>query len=85
MGKSRNRSRSEVEALRGEVRRLKAELKFYKRRSHIEHTIIDEEPVENVHTSKCPECADGILIEYDWRFVVVKKCDQCEYQLRKKK
>jgi hypothetical protein len=85
LGKSRNKSRSEVEALRGQVRQLKAELKYYKRRSHIENTIIDEEPVENVNTTKCPNCHDGVLVEYDWRFVLVKKCTDCDFQVRKKK
>lgn len=85
MGRSRNKSRSEVEALRGEVRRLKAELKYYKRRDHIEHIIVDEEPVEIVNATKCPNCHNGILIDYDWRFVLVKKCSSCDYQIRKKK
>ncbi len=85
MSKSRNKSRSEVEALRGEVRRLKAELKYYKRRSHIENSIIDDEPVDIVDATKCPECRTGVLVDYDWKFVLVKKCSECDYKITKKK
>ena len=85
MGKSRNRGRSEVETLRGEIRQLKKELKYYRRRAHIERTIVDEAPVERVNTTQCPECKSGILISYDFKFVILDKCSECEYQLRKKK
>lgn len=90
MGKTRNRSKSEVEYLRGENRRLKAELKYYKRRSHIENSIIDdvidEAPLENVKPlDACPECGKGILVEYDFKFATLKKCTDCGHEERKRK
>jgi hypothetical protein len=84
LGRSRGRGKSEIENLRGEVRQLKKELKYYRRRAHIETTIVDEAPVENVNARQCPECG-GVLIEYDFRFILLDKCSECEYQLRKKK
>lgn len=85
MGKSRGRGRSEVETLRGQIRQLQKELKYYRQRAHIEHSIIDEEPVEITDATKCPNCHNGVLVEYDWRFVVVKKCSSCDHQIRKRK
>ena len=89
MGKSKNRSKSEVEYLRGEVRRLKAELKYYKRRSHIETGIIDEvieeAPIKDISVSNtCPDCGKGVLQEIDLHFLIVKKCDHCDYKETKK-
>jgi hypothetical protein len=85
MGKSRNKGRSEVETLRGEIRQLKKELKYYRRRAHIETTIIDEAPIERVFTAQCPECKSGVLISYDFKYVILDKCSECEYQIKKKK
>lgn len=90
VGKTRNRSKSEVEFLRGENRRLKAELKYYKRRAHIENSIIDdvieEAPLENVRPlDQCPNCGKGLMIEYDFKFATLKKCDSCGHEERKRK
>lgn len=66
MGRSRGRGKSEVENLRGQVRQLQKELKYYRKRAHIETTIVDEMPVEEVTATKCPNCPEGVLISYDF-------------------
>lgn len=89
MSKSRNKTRSEVEHLRGQVRQLKAELKYYKRREHISNADTDDldyDDVQDITAAKpCPKCGKGILIEYDFKYVLLMKCDHCEYSERKKK
>jgi len=84
MGRSRNRGKSEIESLKGQIRSLQKELKYYRRRAHIENSIIDEQPVENINARQCPSCG-GLLVEYDFKFILLDKCSDCEYQLRKKK
>ncbi len=84
MGRSRGRGKSEVENLRGQVRSLQKELKYYRKRAHIETTIIDEEEPLEVEGKQCPECK-GLVVSYDFRFIMLDKCSECEYQLRKKK
>lgn len=88
MSKSRNKSRSEVEALRGEVRQLKKELKFLRRRSHIENSIIDDviedSDLEVVDSEPCPSCGKGVLIVYDFIYALLKKCS-CGFEIKKRK
>ncbi len=88
MGKSRNRGKSEVESLRGEVRSLKKELKYYKRRSHIENSIIDDviddAELDIVDTEPCPSCGKGVLVTYDFVYATLKKC-QCGFEVKKRK
>jgi hypothetical protein len=88
MGKSRNRGKSEIESLRGEVRALKKELKYYKRRSHIENSIIDdvidEAELDIVDAEVCPSCHENVLIEYDFVFALLRKCS-CGYEEKRKK
>lgn len=88
MGKSRGRGKSEVESLRGEIRSLKKELKYFKRRSHIENSIIDDviddSELDFVDTEPCPACGKGVLITYDFVYAVLKKC-QCGFEQKKRK
>jgi hypothetical protein len=88
MGKSRGRGKSEVESLRGEIRQLKKELKYYKRRSHIENSIIDDviedSDLEIVNTSDCPSCGKGVLVEYDFIYATLQKC-ACGFEIKKRK
>lgn len=80
MGKSRNRGKSEVESLRGEIRQLKKELKYYRRRAHIENSIVDDLPVENVEVTQCPECQSKKLRILDLKYIIMEVCDECEYK-----
>lgn len=89
MSKSKNKTRSEIEHLRGQIRALKAELKYYKKREHIYDAgpidDFDYDDVQDINASQCPKCGKGILIEYDFKFATLKKCDHCEYDERKSK
>lgn len=86
MGKSRNRGRSEVEALKGEIRSLKKQLKYLQKRQHIFEQPIEEE-IEEVQEVKADQCVcGGLVIEYDFVRGVLKKCDSCDFrEFRKKK
>lgn len=88
MGRSRNRGKSEVESLRGEIRQLKKELKYFKRRSHIENSIIDDviddSNLEVINTSECHHCGKGVLVEYDFVYAILRKC-ACGYEEKKRK
>jgi len=90
MGKTRNKSRSELEFLRGEVRKLRAELKYYKRREHIVPDEVDEDldydDVQDiVKVRQCPVCKHGCLIDYDFYRAILTKCDSCGFQKTQKK
>lgn len=89
MAKSKNKNRSEVEYLRGRVRQLEAELKYYRRRDHLMEApleeIIDQHEIEEINASQCPRCKRGILTEFDFKFAILKKCGNCEYEERQGK
>ncbi len=88
MSKSKNKSRSELEHLRGQIRQLKAELKFLRRRSHIENSIIDDviedSDLEVVDTEPCPSCGKGVLVTYDFVYATLRKC-ACGYEEKRRK
>lgn len=83
MSRTRNRNHNEIEHLRGEIRKLRAQLKYYKKRDHLNDppTIVEEEPTGE----PCPDCGKGILMEYDFKYAILKKCDHCPYEQRKRK
>lgn len=87
MSKSRNKSKSEVEHLRGEIRRLKAELKYCKRCMEQDVDDIDYDDAAPVEPIKdlCPECGKGIMVEHDFKFATLKKCSVCGHEERRKK
>jgi hypothetical protein len=88
MSKSRGRSKTEIEHLRGQIRQLKSELKYYKRRSHIENLIIDDviddAELDIVETELCPSCCKNILVTYDFVYAVLRKCS-CGYEEKRRK
>lgn len=89
MGKSRSKSRSEVEYLKGRIRKLEAELKYFKKREHLYdnqpfENLIQDNELEEVDASQCPRCKKGVLVSYDLKFIQLKKCDSCEYEKREK-
>jgi hypothetical protein len=79
MGKSKRKGSSEVEFLRGEVRRLKSELKYYKRRNNVEEP---EPPINNMNY--CEMCGKGILATWDFRFLRLHRCTLCGHEVREK-
>lgn len=87
MGKSRNRGRSEVEFLRGKIRKLESQLKYYKKREHFFEAPIEDiiEEIDGIDVNQCPSCKNGIVVEYDFIWATLQKCTHCDYELRKKK
>lgn len=92
MSKTRNKHGSETEFLRGEVKRLKAEnrrlkrqVKHYERKNyHFENVI--EEAIDEIRErpDACPECGKGNMIVYDFKHLVVSRCDVCDHQTKYK-
>lgn len=89
MGKSRGRGKSEVENLRGEIRQLKKQVKYFKRRSHIENAIlddvIDDSDLQITNTVQCQECGKGLIIDYDFVYATLRKCNHCDFEEKKRK
>ncbi len=89
MGKSKNKNHSEVEFLRGQVRKLASELKYYKKRAHIVESTIDdaieENELYNINAKQCPRCGKGNLIELDFYFATLSRCDHCSFEKREGK
>ena len=85
MGKSKNKNGSEVSYLKGKIRQLEAEVKFLKRHQHITtEDLTEQEEVLEVEVDKCPKCS-GILVSYDYNFIILSKCGKCSFEKRQKK
>lgn len=87
VGKSKNKNRSEVEYLRGRIRKLESQLKFYKQREHFFEAPTEEinEEVEDIKADQCPNCKRGVVTHYDFRFAILSKCSNCDFEQRTKK
>lgn len=86
MSKSKKKTHSEIEHLRGQVKKLKSENKQLKRRLKnfekrpvvdLEDLVHDVEIIEEMN--QCPSCEKGILEIHDFVHVKLEKCNQCEY------
>lgn len=98
MSKTRNKSGSEVEHLRGEIRRLKSQVRYYKKRcnelsrrqnffQNIDPDIDAEEEYEEKNDiERCPSlsCGKGTIYEVDLGRIVVAKCDVCDWKETRK-
>lgn len=83
MAKSKNKTRSENEHLRGEIRRLRAELKRHKKK----HNIEDDEPeLEKIPDPRdvCPSCGKGTWRFVDLKHVIYKICELCGFKVKVK-
>jgi predicted nuclease with TOPRIM domain len=94
LGKVKNKTHSEVEELRGVVKKLKKENSQLKRQLRsankyqhqyedvIENNILEENPEEIVEKiAYCPECHKGrlkLVLSLDIRQVY--ECDQCDFR-----
>lgn len=93
MSKTRNKSHSELEYLRGrvkklesELRRCKKQLKHFERRTHHYEGLVDDISDEiSEKREVCQECGKGTMVVYDFKFVKVTKCDTCDFQLKRKR
>lgn len=87
MSKSKNKSRSEVEYLRGKIRKLESQLKYHRQREHFFEAPIEDinEEVEEITADQCPKCKRGVVTTYDFTFATLSKCSNCDYEIRQKK
>ncbi len=92
MAKTKNKSHSELEHLRGENKRLRSEnrqlrreVNQLKKEAHFYEHIVEEE-VEDVKIKRnnCPECGKGVLQELDLTHVIITRCDTCGYKKSRK-
>lgn len=88
MSKTKQKERSEVEYLRGKVkklestnRRLRKELRSLKKRAHMYEDIV-EDVATSVEESKdiCTECGKGEITVHDFVHIIVKSCDTCGHK-----
>ena len=92
MAKTKNKSHSEVEHLRGENKKLKSENRQLKRRlsqlvkeAHFYENIVEEETEDiKIKRNTCKLCGKGILEELDLTHIVVVRCDTCDFRESKK-
>ena len=89
MSKTKQRTHSEVEYLRGQIKKLKSEKRSLERRnkelerkSHFYEEVMDETVEEVDFKNSCPNCKSGQVIEYNFVHLIVQKCDKCDYQKR---
>lgn len=83
MAKSKNKSRSEAEYLRGEIRKLKRQLRECQKIKNIE--LFEDAPVEDLSVSACQNCGKGIVTELDLGFIIIRKCETCGDRKTEKK
>ena len=78
--KKKDKGHRELEELRGENRRLRKLLKYYKRRQNKEEPAEEEE----MDLDKCPECGKGEILATDFKFIVIETCNLCPYEKKHK-
>ncbi len=82
MAKSASKNRSEVEFLKGEVRRLKKQLGRIKKGETV--IVKANDIIEEEHEDGCPKCGKGTLVDVDLKYIVVTSCNICDYTQRRK-
>jgi len=95
MSKTKQQNRSELEHLRGEVKRLKSinrqlrkRLKKYEQKEtwylELEDDIQIPTQEPAIDFKKCSDCGKGVIMEQEYKFVIVAKCDTCGFTTRRK-
>lgn len=92
MSKTQNKNHSEVEHLRGQVKKLKAEnrnlkkrLKEFERWEHVyQDAMLESEEIEVIadRIDKCPKCDIGELNYFNFVHTELLKCNKCDYRER---
>ncbi len=88
MSKTKNKGHSEVELLRGRIRRLESTCrrlrkrnKQLERKTHFHEDVIDDITETTVPKGEiCPECGKGQITTLDLKFVLIESCELCEYR-----
>lgn len=81
MSKKKNKEKSELEHLRGENRRLRKQLNYYKKQANMsESDVYEEEAEEEV----CEHCGKGQLEVIDLKYVIMEVCNVCGHQRKRK-
>ena len=88
MSKTKNKERSEIELLRGRIRKLESLCRQLRKRNkqlekktHFHENIIGD--FADTITPKgetCPECGKGQITTVDLKFLLIKSCSLCEYR-----
>lgn len=94
MGKIKRKEHSESHYLKGIIKKLKAEnkslkqhLKFFEKREHFYEDNPNDDECDNdpiILPNSCPRCKNGKLSEVDLHKLIITKCDNCEYQTKKR-
>lgn len=91
MSKTKSKNHNELEYQKGIVRKLKSEnrqlkkrLKELDKRAHFYEELVDEAVDEVEIKNSCPECNKGILQEHDFVHIIITKCNNCDYQKKRK-
>lgn len=92
--KSEEHYRGQIRALKGEIRRLQQQLRYYERRDHLVDTRLEvEEDTQPIETTKessktliCPKCKYE-MVEIDLGRKFLYKCSNinCEHRKTKEK
>lgn len=87
MGKVKQREKSEVEHLRGQIRKLESEnrqlrkrIRVLDKKAHFYEDITADVAEDIIIKNNCPSCSKGNLIILDLKHVVFEQCDSCEYR-----
>jgi len=90
MSKTKNKSRSELEHVRGQLkavrrenRQLRKRLKELERQAHFYEETIDD-VAEDIDLDTCPKCQKGQTVVIDLKHLILVSCNQCEYKERLK-
>lgn len=90
MSKTPNKSKSELEYLRGEVRRLKKINRSLKRenkglnnRAHFyEDSIFEVAEEISIYSDMCKECERGTITIHDLKHIIIRSCNICDFKER---
>lgn len=78
MGKTKTKSRSEIEFLRGKIRHLEKKLKQFQKEG-----ISDEEdlgPEAEDGDEVCIHCGKGRIKFVDLKYIIFKVCELCQFR-----
>lgn len=80
MSKSRNKHGSELEQMRGEVKRLRKQVRQLQKLKHwYEH--IEDEVAEEIQIKEvCSECAKGEIVVTDFGKFQTQRCTVCDWK-----